>query len=162
MKRLTTLCLAGLTALVLALPAGAATNFKHAKAGVQLDVPDNWKASAGEGDVLNLKAEDEGINISVWAVDAADLDKAVEALDEELGKVLKDVKQDGKAEPIKVNDLQGSQASGSATVDGHEVQWAVAVIMADHPVIVMGFGNKDSIKAHHDEIQAIFQSIRRL
>lgn len=140
-------------------PAAQAETHTHSEAGITFDAPDDWNAEA-DGDVLILTPEDETAMTMFWVSDADNLEAAVGALDEELGKVVEDINVEEDAKEEEVNGLPVIYSAGTGTVKGEQAHWMVAVVMADKPVILLATFVGEGLQNHAADAKALLDSIR--
>ena len=151
----------GRVAAAAASPAAAlGDTYTHAEGGIQFELPDGWKAEA-EGDQLTVGPEDDSISLVFWVPEGDTFDAAVEALDEELAKTVKNVKLDGEPETDTHNGMQHASVSGTGTVGGAQVLFSVDVLMAKKPVIILTFAAPGLFEKHLPATQGLVKSIRK-
>lgn len=165
-----TLCLVMSCALVgvQARPAAAAAapaaafgeTYKHAEGGIQFELPDGWKAEA-EGEQLTVGPEDDSISMVFWVPEGDTFEAAVDALDEELAKTVKNIKLDGEAKETAHNGMQHVGVTGTGTVEGAQVLFSVDVLMAKKPVIVLSFAAPGQFEKHASAMQSLIKSIKK-
>src|SRR5689334_6923690 len=68
--------------------------YSHPESGMQFEVPTAWKAEA-DGEVMTLTAADDSLSVIFWVPKEGTVEEALNALDAELGKVIKHIKPSG-------------------------------------------------------------------
>ena len=134
--------------LTLAGLVGAQEVFHHEAGGIEFELQAGWTYET-EGDVMTFGPGDhKGFETTLWvhvSDDWADLDVALDALDEELDHHLDDIHFDAKkAEKVEINGMKGLFETGTATHDGHPIEWEVGVVLAKEPVICITFSDPES------------------
>ena len=138
-----------------------AETYKHAEGGVQFELPDGWKAEA-EGEQLTVGPEDDTISMVFWVPEGDTFEAAVDALDEELAKTVKDMKLNGEPKADTHNGMQHVSVSGSGKVEGVQVLFSVDVLMAKKPVIVLSFAAPGMFEKHATAMQSLIKSIKKM
>ncbi len=144
---------------VAALPALAKETYEFTQAGLQLDLPDGWKAEI-DGDLLTMSTKDEDIAITAWSVQNKEFDAAADALGTELEKVVKSCKVEGDPKPMEINGLKAVGLEGTGKIKGVDIKWLVLMVKAKTPVFFLAFAVPESLDKHSDQVMGIFQSIR--
>ncbi|GMV44413.1 MAG: hypothetical protein AMXMBFR64_61290 [Myxococcales bacterium] len=137
----------------------AAEEFNH-PAGFKLWVPDGWTHEA-EGEALQATDPDEEVTFGFIVLDnASDIEAALKGLDEELGKVIKDLKAEEPSE-TKINGLDAVVVDAKGKIEGTAVDVGVALIAKGGKVMLV-FGAVESSKAkkHDAAIEKIIKSIK--
>lgn len=163
------LCLGLLTtqALAYSLPAPPAFNaaadktYTHEEGGIQFDAPDGWKSEA-EGDQITVSAPDDSISIVFWVPEADTFDAALEALDEELAKMIKNVKPDGEPTTDMHNGMKHAGLSGTGQIDGDNVLWSVDLLLAKKPVIALTFASPENFEKQAGDYAKLVKSIKKI
>lgn len=135
----------------------------HEASKVSVDVPKGWKIEADE-DSMTVTDPKEELAIYLQVLEAKDIQKAAEAIDEEIGKQFHDVKWDEKPEETKLNGMDAITLDGSAKVDGKDVHLGVAIVMtpAHKALLVLGAVEADKEKKHEKDITSFFASLKPL
>jgi predicted Zn-dependent protease len=162
MKKTTAL----LSLLVLTLVLGfaglaRAEPFINHETKLQVTAPDDWKAEPGE-DSLSITAPDAEAVVVMMAVDAADINAAVQGMSEELAKIVTDIKVNEEIKEHEVDGMKAASFSGTAVHENTNVEFHIAIVDAgDKCLIVFAYGSKDGIATHTDAINGIFESIKK-
>jgi predicted Zn-dependent protease len=137
--------------------------YTHADAGIQFEVPKDWKVDV-EDEVLTATAADSSVSISFWVPKEASVDQALEALDTELGKVMKDIKTTSKAETGKLNGMTTHNIEGTATYkeNGANLEWSAHLIEAKKAVYALTFAAPGMYDSHKKEIDELASSIKKV
>ena len=150
------------------LPADAAANalaadktFKHEEGGIQFDAPAGWKSEA-EDDQITVSAPDDSISIVLWVPEADTFDAALDALDEELAKMVKNIKIDGEAKTDTHNGMRHAGLTGSGKIEGADVLWSVDLLMAKKPVIALTFASPGNFEKHAGDYSKLVKSIKKV
>lgn len=128
-------------------PAGPAVNpgsintpgndvYTHKTGGLQFELPKGWKAEP-DGDTMTVTAPGNAVSVVIFIPKEDELDDVTKALDEELGKILKNPKPDGPAKKETFNEMPSYYVSG--TSDGGSLSWSVHVLKAKRTVIILTF-----------------------
>jgi hypothetical protein len=131
-----------------AAPVYADQTISHDDAGIEFDIPDDWETEELDEDTILIGPPDETFVVFMWverADDWADLADALEALDDELGEILEDVRHDDDdAAELDLNGLPAIYVTGTGSIEGEAVEWAVAIVLADEPVILLAFADPET------------------
>ncbi len=139
-------------------PSGA-NIYTHAEGGIQFEVPAGWKAEPN-GEQMTLSTQDSSLSIVLWVPAEDNFDQAVEELDKELGKTITNVKPGGEPRETTVGGMPTFSQSGTGVVEGNQIQWAVDIIKAKKPVIVLTFAAPGVWEKHQGEYQKFASSIK--
>lgn len=153
------LCLAA-SAPPAASPAAFET-FEHKEGGIQFTAPDDWKAEA-EGDQLTVSPADGSLGIVFWVPEGDTFEAALEALDEELAKTVKNMKLDGEPRTGTHNGMDHASLSGTGTIDGDATAFSVDLLMAKRPVIMLTFASPADFAKHEPAYRHLVKSIRKI
>jgi predicted Zn-dependent protease len=141
------------------LPLSSET-FTHAQSGVQFDLPDGWKAEP-DGEQLAVSSPDETFSVVFWVADEEDFQAAVESLDEELAKTIQNLKMAGEGKEGTHNGMAYFSANGTGEVEGVAVLWAVDLLKAKKPVIILTFAASEHFNKHINAYKKLIASIRK-
>ena len=161
------------TALVFALAAAVAPTasyvdaaqegktFTHEAGGITFTLPAGWKAEP-DGAQITASPEAGGISISFWVTEEDDFEAASEAVGEELGKMLKNIKFDGEPKEDTHNGMAHASFSGTGQLEGQDVLFSADLLQAKKPVIVLTFGVADQIQKHAAAYTQLVKSIKKV
>jgi hypothetical protein len=152
-----------------AAPALAGPNFKHLGnnlhshegSGIQFELPRGWHLT-NLGDQLIMIAPDESMSLALTVTEMKNLQQVEEEIDEELSKVMTDVKVDGKPREHNLNDMQAIALEGTARIEGKDVLWSSALIAAKKPVLIYAFADPERAHLREPEVDRFISSIKRL
>ncbi|HWS52542.1 MAG TPA: hypothetical protein VN228_00335 [Pyrinomonadaceae bacterium] len=166
-----TLCLLMSVSAAAARAGGAATShaaapagetFTHEEGGIQFTAPDGWKSEV-EGEQLTVSPPGGGIGIVFWVPEGDTFDAAVDALGDELEKVVKDPKLDDDSNKQGThNGMPHASFSGSGTVNGENMAFSVDLLMAKKPVIVLTFASPENFKKYEADYVGLVSSIKKV
>lgn len=174
--RLKNLLLAGAAALVLtaavvpaasnvnAAPIAAQTEgktFTHEEGGLSFTLPAGWKAEP-DGTQITASPADGGISITFWVAEEDDFEAASEALGEELGKQIKNLKLDGEPKEGTHNGMQYAAVRGSGQIEGQDIVFSADLLAAKKPVIILSFGTAEGLQKYAGEYSQLVKSIRKV
>lgn len=161
MRVLRCAAMAAIACLMLA-PAALALTVTHGDGGLSIDIPDGWTvAEETEEGVLSVNSPDEAISLAIWAEEDADtLDAALDGIGETLGEDFNEIEFDEEVQELEINGLPVVVLQGVGTDDEGDLRVAVAVVMADQPVIFFGYGDPETVAAEQEALHAMFSSIR--
>lgn len=151
----------GLAADSAAKTAAADKTYTHEEGGIQFDAPDGWKSEA-EGDQITVSAPDDSISIVFWVPEADTFDAALEALEEELEKMVKNIKLDGEAKSDTHNGMKHAGLTGSGQIEGADVLWSVDLLMAKKPVIALTFASPGNFEKQAEAYSKLVKSIKKV
>ncbi len=149
------------------MPADAAVNaaadktYTHEEGGIQFDAPDGWKSEV-DGEQITMSAPDDSISIVFWVPEADTFDEALDALEEELTKMVKNIKLDGEAKSDTHNGMKHAGLTGSGQVEGANVLWSVDLLMAKKPVIALTFASPGNFEKHAEAYSKLVKSLRKV
>ena len=149
----------GTSARLSAAPAGE--TFTHEEGGIQFTAPDGWKAEV-EGEQLTVSPPGGGIGMVFWVPEGDTFEAAVEALEEELAKTVKNPKFDGEAKEDTHNGMPHASLSGTGTVEGENVAFSVDLLMAKKPVIILTFASAENFKKFEADYWSLVKSIKKV
>jgi hypothetical protein len=134
----------------------------HPSAKVSIDVPSGWKMSS-KGDVMTVTDPTQEVGFILLVSDGNDLQKAIAALDAEVGKVAKDIRWASKEpSPTKLNGMDALENEGSAVIEGKPA--AIAVVLVKTPankyLLVLGAVDAAKKAAHDAELEHFVTSIK--
>ena len=135
--------------------------YTHAEGGIQFELPAGWKATP-EGDHMTLSTQDNSLSVVLWVPAEGDFQQAVDELDKELGKTIKNIKPSGEPRETTVGGMQTFSQSGTGDVEGNEIQWSVDIIKAKKPVIALTFAAPGVWEKHQGEYQQFAKSIKKV
>ena len=147
-----------------AAPAAAQSEgktFTHEDGGITFTLPAGWKAEP-DGAQLTASPEAGGISISFWVTEEDDFEAASEAVGEELGKMLKNIKFDGEPKESTHNGMPNASFTGSGQIEGQDVLFSADLLQAKKPVIVLTFGVADQIQKHAGAYSQLVKSIKKV
>lgn len=134
--------------------------YTHGDGGIQFEVPAGWKAEPN-GDQMTLSTPDNALSVVLWVPAEENFQEAAEALDRELSKTVKNVKEDGEPKQTTVGGMTTYSQTGTGEVNGTEIQWSVDLIQAKKPVIVLTFAAPGLWEKHQADYQKFARSIKR-
>jgi predicted Zn-dependent protease len=153
------------TAFAHSLPANTSAaadkTYTHEEGGIQFDAPDGWKSEV-DGDVLTLSAPDDSISIVFWVPEADTFDAALEALEEELTKMVKNIKLDGEAKTDTHNGMKHAGLTGSGQIEGADVLWSVDLLLGKKPVIALTFASPGNFEKQAEGYSNLVKSIKKI
>ena len=91
-----------------------------------------------------------------------DFEAASEAVGEELGKTLKNIKFDADKKEDTHNGMPHASFSGSGQIEGREVLFSADLLQAKKPVIVLTFGVADQLQKHAGAYTQLVKSIKKV
>lgn len=147
--------------LTLGLCASAFADTKvHPSGGVSIDVPESWSSSV-DGDVLVIQADDDTVGLMLAVLDAGDLDAALDAVDEEIGKHVTGLEL-GEPEKSEINGMAALLVDGKGKANGADVEVGVAIVEAPSGKVVLLFGMaaSESLAKHEAAVAGIIGSIK--
>jgi predicted Zn-dependent protease len=133
--------------------------YVHQEAGIRFEVPKTWTAEA-EGEQMTISTPDDSLAIVFLVSDAGSLDAALQALEDELGKLIQDAEITVEPTETTINGLKSVAANGTGQVEGKNVTWSVDVIAAKKPVIVLSIIQPEAASRHNADLKEFISSIR--
>lgn len=135
--------------------------FKHEAGGIQFNLPDGWK-SKPDGELLTVSAPDDSITMVFWVTEADDFEAATEALDQELTKLIKNLKFDAEPKEGKHNEMPHASVTGSGQVEGQTIAFSADLLMARKPVIILTFASPENFEKHGSSYMKLVKSIKKV
>ncbi len=135
--------------------------FTHEEGGITFTLPAGWKAEPN-GSQITASPEEGGISIAFWVTEEDDFEAASEAVGEELGKMLKNIKLDGEGKEDTHNGMPHASYSGSGQIEGHDVLFSADLLQAKKPVIVLTFGVAGQLEKHAAAYSQLVKSIKKV
>lgn len=136
-----------------------ATHYTHKEGGIQFDSPAGWKAEPKD-DQITLSTADSTVSVVIYVASEDNFNEATEAIDKELSKIIKNVKSNGEPKETTVAGMKAVNLNGTGEVNGNEIQWAVDLIQAKKPVIVLTFSAPGASDKHESEYKQFASSIK--
>ena len=91
-----------------------------------------------------------------------DFEAATEAVAEELGKMLKNIKLDADKKEDTHNGMPHASFSGTGQIEGKDVLFSADLLQAKKPVIVLTFGVADQLEKHAAAFSQLVKSIKKV
>lgn len=135
--------------------------FTHEEGGISFTLPAGWKAEP-DGAQITASPEAGGVSISFWVTEEDDFEAASEAVGEELGKMLKNIKFDGEPKESTHNGMPHASFSGTGQIEGQDVLFSADLLQAKKPVIVLSFGVADQLQKHAAAFSQLVKSIKKV
>lgn len=135
--------------------------YTHEAGGITFTLPTGWKAEP-DGTQLTAAPEEGGISISFWVTEEDDFEAASEAVGEELGKLLKNIKLDEDKKEDTHNGMPHASFTGSGQIEGRDVLFSADLLQAKKPVIVLTFGVADQLQKHAAAYSQLVKSIMKV
>jgi hypothetical protein len=136
-------------------------HYTHAASGVQFDAPPAWKAEP-DGDMLTLTSADGTLSVIFWVPEEGTVKESFQALNEEFGKVIKNMRRNGEPTQGTLNGMTIYNVDGTGVVDGVAIQWSAGLLEAKKPVIVLSIAGHGAYETHQRELAAFVKSIKRV
>ena len=149
------------TSVVPPPPGGPGQSFRDEAAGVQFDAPAGWKTD-NKGQYVQITAPDDSLTIMVMTAEESTLEQTTSRLDDELAKVMKNIKSEGEPQQQVVNGLPVTYQEGTGDVDGRPADWGVYLLQGRKPVLILSFANHGAFDARRPEVDQFVGSIRRI
>jgi hypothetical protein len=140
---------------------GEGKTFTHEEGGITFILPAGWKAEP-DGTQITASPEGGGISITFWVTEEDDFEAAAEAVGEELGKMLKNVKLDADKKEDTHNGMQHASFSGTGQLEGQDVLFSADLLQAKKPVIVLTFGVAGQFEKHAAAYSQLVKSIKKV
>ena len=135
--------------------------FTHEAGGLSFTLPAGWKAEP-EGEQITASPEAGGISISFWVTEEDDFEAASEAVGEELGKILKNIKFDGEPKEDTHNGMPHASFTGTGQIEGQDMVFSADLLQAKKPVIVLTFGVASQLEKHAAAYSQLVKSIKKV
>lgn len=135
--------------------------FRHEAGGIQFEKPAGWK-SEQSGDRMTLTSPEDALSVVIYVASEENFKEATEAIDKELSKTIKNVKTNGEPQETKLDGMETVTTNGTGEVDGNEIRWAVDLIKAKKPVIVLTFAAPGLWEKYQGDYQKLGKSIKHL
>ena len=123
-------------------------------------MPEEWEKSNDEG-VSIISSPDGNAEIYYISIDEDDIDSAIDIIEDELTYYFEEIKITEEPHEININGMHGVLAGGEAIMDETNMIWkAVIIFRRDQALLVLGFGNKDTIDTHLPALEAMIHELR--
>jgi hypothetical protein len=142
------------------LPLSSET-FTHAPSGIQFDLPDGWTAEP-DGEQLAISSADDTFSVVFWVAEDEEFKDAVEALHDELGKTIKNIKVTNEGKEGVHSGMPYFSQNGTGEVEGVAVLWSVDLLKAKKPVIILTFAATENFNKNIKGYQKLVASIRKV
>ena len=136
-------------------------SFRDEAAGVQFDAPAGWKTD-NKGQYVQLTSPDDSLTIMVLTAEESSLEQTTSRLDDELAKVMKNIKSEGEPQQQVVNGLPVTYQEGTGDVDGRPADWGVYLLQGRKPVLILSFANHGAFDARRPEVDQFVGSIHKI
>lgn len=160
MKRRALVCAVLIATLVVSTwVAAQARVMNHAKSGFSLWLPDDWKLEKS-AETLNATAKDGTCNLTIFApADGATMQAALEEVDKELNKIIKNMKT-GDARESTVNGCRAVYVDGSGNVDDVPVSLALCIYQKGNKNLVLfSVTATQTLDQHAQALSRIMKSV---
>lgn len=134
--------------------------YTHQKSGIQFDLPAGWQAEP-DGDDITISSADDALTVIFWVPEEGTFETAVEAIYDEIGKIVKKVKMDGKGKEGTHNGMAYFSASGTGEVEEIPVHWSIDLLQAKKPLIILTFAASELFEKHLGNYKKLIASIKR-
>ncbi|MEN3332086.1 MAG: hypothetical protein V7641_1451 [Blastocatellia bacterium] len=132
----------------------------HKEGGIQFALPAGWQSDA-EGDRLLVHSPDKSVAIVFYVATEANFEAAVNAMTEEVDKIIDNVKVTNDGKEGEHNGMAIYSVSGTGTLEDKPIAWDVTLLAAKRPVIVMGFAEPASWKKNEAAYNKLIESIHK-
>ena len=137
----------------------------HSEAGVKVLVPSGWKQEK-EDNLLVINSPDGNVEIFFLVIDAADFETAVNALDEELNKVIRNATFEDKVEELTLDGMSAISLDGVGIDDETNVKVELSVTVIDCPknnkfMFLVGAGTPASLQKNEAALVKIFSGLKK-
>ena len=143
-----------------AAQAGGKT-FTHEEGGITFTLPAGWKAEP-DGEQITASPADGGISIVFWVPEEETFEAAADALGEELGKQVKNLKLDGEPKEGTHNGMSYAAVKGSGQIEGEDIIFSADLLGAKRPVIILSFGTAEGLQKYAAEYGQLVKSIKKV
>lgn len=144
-----------------AAAAQASKLFSHAASGVQFELPAGWTTEP-DGEQITVSAPDDSFTLVFWALDETTFEAAIDALDEELGKIVSKAKVSREPKKDTHNGMPHVSLEGTGEVEAVPIHWSVDLLMANKPVVVLTFAASDNLEKHAGDYVNLVKSIKKI
>lgn len=135
--------------------------FRNQQAGVAFTVPEGWKAEPN-GEVIQVSSPDEAVTVVLWVPKEDTFEATIQALGDELDKILTDVTVDGDAKEFEINGIPTYAVSGTGVLDGTPVSWDIAVLNGKKAFIALVVSESAKLAKHQASFTQLLSSFRRI
>ena len=135
--------------------------YTHKEAGVQFQLPKDWKAKP-DGEVITVSSPDDALQVVFWVPDEETFDATVKDIDKELSKTIKNIKTTGKPTQDTHSGMAHYGVTGTGEVDGAAIVWSVDVLAAHKPLILLTFAAPNLFEKHAEEYAKLVGSIKKI
>ncbi len=132
----------------------------HTEAGIQFDLPAGWQKKQ-DGDTLVVNSPDNGVAIVFSVSTEEDWDKAVDAITEELDKIIKNPEFNGEAKEGNLNGMSTVTNTGTGIIEGQKIEWSFTLLDAKKPVLIVGFADPQTWEKNQAAFNKMVDSIRK-
>jgi hypothetical protein len=140
---------------------GEGQPFTHQEGGIQFVAPPTWKAK-NQGESLVVATPDDALSVVFWVPKGDDFNKAIDDLQGQLEKVIKNLKVTSPGQETTHNGMRAYTASGTGEVEGEQIVWEVDILQAKKPVFVVSFASPAQFDKHEDEYKQLLASIKKV
>jgi hypothetical protein len=128
--------------------------------GLEVTIPGSWLVE-GREDEFFCSEPDESAAVLILASDAEDLEDAWRFVYEELNDWLDNVQPNSKYEKGSINGLPTTFLEGTASADGHPVNWLVTYIYyRDEILIIAAWGERGEWNPEVGDVVDILRSVQ--
>jgi predicted Zn-dependent protease len=149
-------------AALLALASTASANtWVHEDAQVSIWVPNKWKMDK-DGPVVTISDPREEVALVFFTLPARDLTAALESLDEELEKFVKNIRVSGDPQEATINGMPAVTIDATGRVDGKRVELSIAVLRTPSrkALVILGVAESAKLRRHERTLTRIITSLK--
>ena len=136
-----------------------AETFDIEEAGLTMQIPAGWKASAHDDHWL--VSNGDGRIAFIFQISGDSLKDTLEAFKLSQSKRLTEIVSDGPAKPDVINGITTYDESGTAKMDSTPIIWSIDVLQAKKVIAVYTIVETDAAKANTADVSALLSSLRR-
>ncbi|MCP4136397.1 MAG: hypothetical protein GY754_35835 [bacterium] len=166
MKKISILAITGFLFLAFSGIIIAETH-KHIPAGASITIPDNWKVTFPDEDSLDAVSPSEEVTLMMTVLDANNLDVALSELDKEMGKIVKNFKEKGEPEKLKIgnSNMVAYKLKANGKIEGIRFNLSLALIKTpknNKVLLIFGLVPSYTGSKYDKAIDTIIKSIKKL
>jgi hypothetical protein len=133
----------------------------HGTAHITIELPSGW-TSKKEGDSLTVSDPQGEVVVAFMVIPVGAVKEAANALGENLGKNVKDLKL-GEGEEIDINGMRGKFIEGDGSIDGTSVDILVALIDTpsnEKDLMILAIAEDATLARHKAEVRFLFKHVK--
>jgi hypothetical protein len=135
--------------------------YKIEDAGIQFEVPKDWKVERADNGQLIVSTPDNFLALTLESIETDKVESKTQEYKNRLHQQLTDINTVGDPEKTTNNDLTVIGESGLGKIDGNTNQWSIDIIMSEKAVIIYALSSMDVFNKYESSYEKLMDSIKK-